>query len=104
MDADHPAERLDETVHQRHRLGILIVLTEAKKADFKYLKAVLGLTDGNLGTHLRVLEDAGYVELDKVFEQRRPRTWVTVTPAGRRALNDEVATLQELITRAKRKR
>lgn len=54
------------------------MLAEAKRADFAYLKKVLELTDGNLGRHLQVLEKTGYVELDKVFENGKPRTWVTL--------------------------
>ena len=52
----HPADDIDEIVHQRHRLGVMVVLAEARRADFSYLKSVLELTDGNLGRHLKVLE------------------------------------------------
>jgi len=97
----HPADGLDDTVHQRHRLGVLVVLAEAKRADFAYLKQTLGLTDGNLGRHLQVLADAGLVRIDKVFEERRPRTWVTITRAGRKALTAEIDILQDLIERAR---
>src|SRR3712207_8147482 len=55
----HPARRLDDTVHQRVRLGILAVLREARRADFAYLRDALELTDGNLSRHIAVLEDAG---------------------------------------------
>lgn len=101
VSIDHPADGLDDTVHQRHRLGVLVVLAETKKADFGYLKTSLGLTDGNLGRHLQVLEEAGFIRLDKVHEQRRPRTWVTITRTGRDALAAELAILQDLIERAK---
>lgn len=101
MTEQHPADGLDDTVHQRHRLGVLVVLAEAKRADFRYLKTTLGLADGNLGRHLQVLADAGLVKLDKVFEQRRPRTWVTITKAGRTALAAEIDILEDLIERAR---
>ncbi len=104
MTGEHPADGLDDTVHQRHRLGVLVVLAESKKADFAYLRTTLGLTDGNLGRHLQVLADAGLVKLDKVFEQRRPRTWVTITSTGRAALTAELAILEGLIERARRTR
>lgn len=104
MTGEHPADGLDDTVHQRHRLGVLVVLAESKKADFAYLKMTLGLTDGNLGRHLQVLADAGLVKLDKVFEQRRPRTWVTITKAGRAALTTELEILEDLIERARQTR
>jgi DNA-binding MarR family transcriptional regulator len=95
----HPAQRLDDTVHQRVRLGILAVLSEARRADFGYLRDALELTDGNLSRHIAVLEQAGLVTVEKGFEGKRPRTWVQATRAGRAALKAELAALQELITR-----
>jgi DNA-binding MarR family transcriptional regulator len=95
----HPALRLDDTVHQRVRLGILAVLSEARRADFGYLRDALELTDGNLSRHIAVLEQAGLVTVEKGFEGKRPRTWVQATRAGRAALKAELAALQELITR-----
>ena len=56
--AMHPTNGLDETVHQRHRLGILTITAEAQRADFGYLRDALGLTPGNLSRHLTVLEEA----------------------------------------------
>jgi len=93
----HPSARLDNVVHQRVRLGILTVLAEGGRADFAYLRGTLGLTDGNLSRNLGVLEDAGYVAIEKVFEARRPRTWVSATPAGREALAAELQALRELL-------
>jgi DNA-binding MarR family transcriptional regulator len=61
------------------------------------LKESLGLTDGNLSRHLQVLEEAGFVHIDKTFEGRRPRTWITSTRPGRAAFASEVAALRELI-------
>lgn len=95
----HPADEIDDVVHQRHRLGVMVVLAEAKRADFSYLKSVLELTDGNLGRHLRVLDEAGLIKLDKVFEDGRPRTWVSLTCAGRSALTQELDTMEKLIRR-----
>jgi DNA-binding MarR family transcriptional regulator len=95
----HPALRLDDTVHQRVRLGILAVLEEAKRADFGFLRDALDLSDGNLSRHLQVLEEAGLVRVEKGFEGRRPRTWISATRAGRAALEQELAALRELISR-----
>jgi DNA-binding MarR family transcriptional regulator len=95
----HPALRLDDTVHQRVRLGILAVLSEASRADFGYLRDALELTDGNLSRHIAVLEEAGLVKVEKGYAGKRPRTWVQATRAGRAALKAELAALQELITR-----
>jgi DNA-binding MarR family transcriptional regulator len=94
---DHPTNGLDETVHQRHRLGILTIAAEAKRAEFGYLREALDLTPGNLSRHLTVLEDAGLVEVEKGYEGRRPRTWVRITRQGRSALGAELDLLAALV-------
>ena len=96
--AVHPTSGLDDTVHQRHRLGILTITAEAR-ADFGYLRDALGLTAGNLSRHLTVLEEAGLIQVEKGYEGRRPRTWVRITSAGRAALAAEVDALAELVRR-----
>lgn len=96
---EHPTNGLDETVHQRHRLGILTIAAEAQRAEFGYLREALGLTPGNLSKHLTVLERAGMVEVEKGYAGRRPRTWVRITAQGRAALAAELATLTELLRR-----
>jgi DNA-binding MarR family transcriptional regulator len=96
---DHPTNGLDETVHQRHRLGILTITAEAQRAEFGYLREALGLTPGNLSKHLTVLEQTGLVEVEKGYAGRRPRTWVRITAQGRAALAAELATLTELLRR-----
>jgi DNA-binding MarR family transcriptional regulator len=96
----HPTAELDDVVHQRVRLGILAVLNEATRADFSFLRETLELTDGNLSRHLQVLEDAGCIELTKVFEGKRPRTWVKATRRGREAFARELDALRRLVERA----
>lgn len=95
----HPSQALDDVVHQRVRLGILAVLSEATYADFGFLKEALGLTDGNLSRHLSVLEDAGYVTIEKGFAGKRTKTTVKATDPGRKALADHLSALKELISR-----
>ena len=95
----HPTQALDDTVHQRTRLGILAVLAEGGRVQFGFLSEALGLTDGNLSRHLTTLEDAGYATVEKTYEGRRPRTWIRITKAGRRALAQEIALLKSLIDR-----
>ena len=89
--------KLDEVVHQRNRLAILAVLEEASKAEFGFLQASLELTPGNLSRHLEILQTAGYVEIEKGYSGKRPRTWVRITRAGRAALRAEVAALRALL-------
>lgn len=92
-----PFGELDDIVHQRYRLGILAVLDGAERADFTFLRDTVGMSDGNLSRNLGVLETAGYVAIEKRFEGRRPRTWVTLTSEGRTALAAELRTLKQII-------
>jgi DNA-binding MarR family transcriptional regulator len=76
---------LDDVIHGRLRLGIVAYLSTVTSALFTELRDKVGATDGNLSTHLRKLEDAGYVRVDKSFVNRKPQTRVTLTDAGRAA-------------------
>jgi DNA-binding MarR family transcriptional regulator len=93
----HPTHRLDDDVHQRIRLGVLALLSGVTRADFTQLKATLGTSDGNLGQHLRVLEEADLVTLTKDTAGSRGRTWVSITRRGRTALNREIDALKEIV-------
>ncbi len=95
----HPTNGLDEVVHQRARLGILAMLAEADRIEFGLIQQTLDLSAGNLSRHLTTLETAGLVQIEKGYEGRRPRTWVRITPAGRKALKREVQSLRELVAR-----
>ncbi|MEY9848850.1 winged helix-turn-helix domain-containing protein [Streptacidiphilus sp. MAP5-3] len=95
----HPTQGLDDTVHQRARLGILAVLHESARVEFTFLREALDLTAGNLSRHLQVLEEAGLVAVDKGYEGRRARTWVRITKPGRAAFLAEISHLKELIRR-----
>ena len=100
--SDHPVNGLDDIVHQRVRLGILAVTHEARRVEFGFLRTTLELTAGNLSQHLTVLENAGLVAIEKGYEGRRGRTWIQLTKAGRRALNEEIAALKTLIHQLER--
>ena len=93
----HPTAGLSEIVHQRHRLGILTITSRSRQADFGYLREALSLTSGNLSTHVTVLEEAGLVRVEKGYEGRRPRTWVSITSEGRAALAAEMDALTRLV-------
>lgn len=95
----HPTNRLDEMVHQRHRLGILTIADEAERVEFTYLRETLGLTGGNLSRHLAVLEEAKLIEVAKGYEGRRPRTWVSISAQGRASLDAELDALRQLVAR-----
>jgi DNA-binding MarR family transcriptional regulator len=100
--SDHPVNGLDDIVHQRVRLGILAVTHEARRVEFGFLRTTLELTAGNLSQHLTVLENAGLIAIEKGYEGRRGRTWIQLTKAGRRALNEEIAALKTLIHQLER--
>ncbi|MEU7004341.1 transcriptional regulator [Nonomuraea sp. NPDC046570] len=95
----YPTGNLDDTVHQRHRLGILTIASEASRVEFTYLCEVLQLTRGNLNRHLAVLEEAGLITLEKGYDGRRPKTWIVITREGRVALSKEITALEELVHR-----
>src|SRR6266496_4230718 len=94
--SEHPAMRVEDVVHQRVRLGVLAMLSQHGRS-FTELRDTLGQSDGGLGRHLKVLADAGYVTLTKTFQDNRPRTDVTLTGAGRAALETERRVLVDLI-------
>jgi DNA-binding MarR family transcriptional regulator len=91
---------LNETIHQPVRLRImaaLVTLEPAVEVDFTYLRGLLDVTDGNLGAHLRKLEEAGYIAVNKTFVERKPRTFITATDLGRRVFQEHVAALQAIL-------
>lgn len=77
--------RIDDVIHGRMRLGIMVYLSDADTADFTELKTVLEATQGNLSVHLKTLEKAGYVAIDKSFRDNKPLTRVSITREGRQA-------------------
>ncbi|MFO0227680.1 MAG: winged helix-turn-helix domain-containing protein [Gammaproteobacteria bacterium] len=87
---------IDEVIHGRVRLGIMAYLVGAGSADFGTLKAKLDATDGNLSVHLRKLEEAGYVAIEKSFRGRKPVTAVTLTASGREAFSQYLGALSGL--------
>ena len=93
-------EAIDEVIHGRIRLGIMAYLSSAGSADFNELKARLQATDGNLSVHLRKLEDAGYIDVEKAFVGRKPRTTVTLSDTGRTAFVRYLDAMQKLVAGA----
>jgi DNA-binding PadR family transcriptional regulator len=91
---------LDGLFEHRVRLAICVLLSKHDAMSFSRFKQVLGETDGSLGTHLRKLENAGYLSIEKTFRNRRPVTWYTLTPSGRVRLMEHIANLTRLIDRA----
>jgi DNA-binding MarR family transcriptional regulator len=89
--------KLDDVIHGRMRLGIMAYLADAEVADFNELKALLQATQGNLSIHLRKLEEAEYIAIEKSFLNRKPLTRARMTDKGRKAFAAYLAALAELI-------
>ena len=91
---------LNETIHQPVRLRIMAALVTLKpdeEVDFSYLRDLLDVTDGNLGAHLRKLEEAGYITVNKLFVERKPHTYVSATAEGRKVFHEHVAALESIL-------
>ncbi len=95
--ADFDYKQLDDTLQSRIRVAIMAALVAVIETDFNFLKQLVGTTDGNLSTHMRKLEDAGYVSVKKKFVDRKPQTKFKITERGRRALQDHLTVLEKLI-------
>ena len=88
---------LDPVLESRIRVGVLALLANGDTVDYTHLRDRLEVTDGNLATHLRRLEESGYVRVKKSFVGRRPNTAYVVTPKGRSALERHVSLLSEAL-------
>jgi DNA-binding HxlR family transcriptional regulator len=96
-EAREALNALDEIIHQKARLGIMSTLLALGEADFKLLKETLDLSDGNLSTHLALLEREGYVAVRKEFVRRKPHTTYSPTEEGRAAFQRYLAALERII-------
>ncbi len=91
---------LDLIIHQAARLRIMMILSGADSADFTFLGKTLGLTKGNLSTHLARLEETGYVEVTKTFRGKMPNTSYRLTPKGRSKLSAYWETIDDIRSEA----
>ncbi len=94
-------DEIDDVIHGRVRLGVMAYLSSARTAEFGELKARLQTTDGNLSVHIRKLEDAGYVGVEKSFVGRKPLTRLTLTPEGQAAFVRYLDAIGKLVEDAK---
>jgi len=98
-----PFLQLDRVIHERGRLAIMSMLAASPELSFTELRDTLEMTDGNLTTHMRTLQEAGYVSIAKSYRNRRPLTTVSLTPEGRRAFANYVALLEQIVRQAKQR-
>lgn len=90
-------KNFNKAFESKARLGIMSSLMVNETLSFKELKELLGLTDGNLATHMRALENAGYITTEKNFVGRKPLTTYQMTEEGRKAFCDHLDALEEFI-------
>lgn len=95
--ASHPRFQLNEAMHQPVRLSLLAALAHSDRVDFAFLRDHLGLKDANLSQHLTALGGLGYIAIAKVFEGKRARTWVSLTPEGQAAFAEYLTTLHRIV-------
>lgn len=88
---------IDDIIHSRIRLAIMTILLVRDKADFATLKNQTKTSDGNLSTHLRKLEDAGYISFKKSFVQRKPVTVYWVSDEGKEAYANYLKIIEKLV-------
>jgi len=94
-------DRIDDVIHGRLRLGVMAYLIRTEVADFNELKLAVNATQGNLSVHLRKLEEAGYVKIEKGYLGRKPRTQVHLTQKGRKSFAAYLESMSRLIDQAR---
>ena len=90
-------KQLDNLLHSRIRLAIVSILTNYEEVEFTYLRDSIGATDGNMNTHLKKLEDAKYIGVRKIFVERKPRTFYSLTDEVNIAFRDYVSQIERFI-------
>ncbi|MDB6020520.1 MAG: transcriptional regulator [Pedosphaera sp.] len=98
-----PFLNLDRVIHEKGRLGIMSLLAATPELSFTELRDTLGMTDGNVTTHIRTLQEAGYVSVAKSYENNRPHTTCTLTPLGRKAFSAYINLLEQIVQQTKNK-
>lgn len=98
-----PFLQLDRVIHEKGRLAIMSMLAANPELSFTELRDTLNMTDGNLTTHLRTLQEAGYLAVSKTYEKNRPLTTCSLTVAGRKAFADYINLLEQILQQTKAK-
>ena len=96
-----PFLQLDRVIHEKGRLAIVSMLAAAPELSFTELRDSLGMTDGNLTTHIRTLQEAGYLSVTKSYQNNRPLTTCALTAAGKKAFTRYINLLEQIIRQSK---
>jgi DNA-binding MarR family transcriptional regulator len=97
-----PFLQLDRVIHEKGRLAIMSLLAAAPELSFTDLRDALAMSDGNVMSHIRTLQEAGYVGVTKSFRDSRPLTTCSLTAAGRRAFEAYIGVLEQIVAQARR--
>jgi DNA-binding MarR family transcriptional regulator len=98
-----PFLNLDRVIHEKGRLAIMSMLAASSELSFTELRDALGMTDGNLTTHIRTLQEAGYVSVAKTYQNNRPLTTCFLTAKGRKAFAEHINLLEQIVQQSKTK-
>ena len=96
-----PFLQLDRVIHEKGRLAIMSMLAASPELSFTEMRDTLKMTDGNLTTHIRTLQEAGYVSVTKSFQNNRPLTTCALTGAGKKAFQGYINLLEQIIRQNK---
>jgi len=96
-----PFLQLDRVIHEKGRLAIMSMLAASPELSFTELRDTLEMTDGNLTTHIRTLQEAGYISISKSYQNNRPLTTCSLTAPGRKAFAGYIGLLEEILQQTK---
>ncbi len=96
-----PFLQLDRVIHEKGRLAIMSMLAATPDLAFTELRDALNMTDGNLTTHIKALQQQGYVSVAKSVQNRRPLTTCSLTAAGRKAFAEYINLLEQIVNQTK---
>lgn len=97
-----PFLSLDRVIHEKGRLAIMSSLAASPELSFTEMRDALNMTDGNLTTHIRTLQEAGYVSVAKTYQNKRPLTTCSLTAKGRKAFTAYIDLLEQIVQQSKR--
>lgn len=100
MNAE-PFLQLDRVIHEKGRMAIMSLLAVSPELSFTDMRTALNMTDGNLTTHIRTLQQAGYVAVTKSVQGKRPLTTCALTPRGEKAFKDYINLLEQIVRQTK---
>lgn len=96
-----PFLQIDRVIHEKGRMAIMSLLAASPELSFTEMRETLAMTDGNLTSHIRTLQEAGYVSVTKTYQNNRPLTTCSLTPAGRKAFTTYIDLLDQIVRQTK---